>query len=120
MVLHAGANDISDAEPAESVVDDLKKAASVIGKLNPDAKILISSIIPRRNDSLVNSVISETNRSIKHACQQHSFIDNDENFCKDTNKIQKLSSFKSNENIHKREDGSYHVVSANKASSVTL
>ena len=38
----------------------------------------------------------------------------------DTNKIQKLSSFKSNENIHKREDGSYNVVSANKASSVTL
>ena len=35
------------------------------------------------------------------------------------NKIQKLSSFKSNENIHKREDGSYYVVSANKASSVT-
>ena len=27
------------------------------------------------------------------------------------NKIQKLSSFKSNENIHKREDGSYYVVS---------
>ena len=36
------------------------------------------------------------------------------------NKIQKFSSFKSNENIHKREDGSYYVVSANKASSVTL
>ena len=35
-------------------------------------------------------------------------------------KIKKLSSFKSNENIHKREDGSYYVVSANKASSVTL
>ena len=37
-----------------------------------------------------------------------------------SNKIQKLSSFKSNENIHEREDGSYYVVSANKASSVTL
>ena len=31
-----------------------------------------------------------------------------------------MSSFKSNENIHKREDGSYYVDSANKASSVTL
>ena len=29
-------------------------------------------------------------------------------------------SFKSNENIHKKEDRSYYVVSANKASSVTL
>ena len=33
-----------------------------------------------------------------------------------------MSSFKSKENIHKKEDGSYYVVSANKAlaSSVTL
>ena len=30
-----------------------------------------------------------------------------------------MSSFKSKENIHKKEDGSYYVVSANKASSVT-
>ena len=31
-----------------------------------------------------------------------------------------MSPFVSNENIHKKEDGSYYVVSANKASSVTL
>ena len=31
-----------------------------------------------------------------------------------------MVSFKSNENIHKKEGGSYYVVSANKASSVTL
>ena len=35
-------------------------------------------------------------------------------------KIKKMSSFKSNKNIHKKEDGSYYVLSANKASSVTL
>ena len=31
-----------------------------------------------------------------------------------------MRSFKINENIHKKEGGSYYVVSANKASSVTL
>ena len=31
-----------------------------------------------------------------------------------------MRSFKSNENIHKKEGGSYYVVSANKVSSVTL
>ena len=31
-----------------------------------------------------------------------------------------MRSFKSNENFHKKEGGSYYVVSANKASSVTL
>ena len=40
--------------------------------------------------------------------------------CSEGKKIQKLSYFKSNGNIQKREDGSYYVVSANKASSVTL
>ena len=32
----------------------------------------------------------------------------------------RMRSFKSNENIHKKEGESYYVVSANKASSVTL
>ena len=35
-------------------------------------------------------------------------------------KIKKMSSFKSNEIIYKKEDRSYYVASANKASSVTL
>ena len=34
-------------------------------------------------------------------------------------KIKEVSSFKSNENIHMKENGSYYVVSANKVSSVT-
>ena len=35
-------------------------------------------------------------------------------------KKKKMISFKGNENIHKNEDWSYYVVSANKASSTTL
>ena len=35
------------------------------------------------------------------------------------NKIQKLSSFKSNENIHKREDGSYSYLNADISNSNT-
>ena len=34
--------------------------------------------------------------------------------------IRTMSSFKSKENIHKKEDGSSYLVSVNKASSVTL
>ena len=37
-----------------------------------------------------------------------------------TNIKSEMRSFKSNENIHKKEGGSYYIVSANKASSVTL
>ena len=41
-------------------------------------------------------------------------------YCKAIKSKSKMNSFKSNENIHKIEDGSDFVVSANKASSVTL
>ena len=37
-----------------------------------------------------------------------------------SNRKSEMRSFKSNENIHKKEGGSYYVVSDNKASSVTL
>ena len=40
--------------------------------------------------------------------------------CTVVNKNKKESSFKSNENIHEKENRSYYVVLANKASSVTL
>ena len=40
--------------------------------------------------------------------------------CSEVKWKSEMRSFKSNENIHKKEGGSYYVVSANKASSVTL
>ena len=39
---------------------------------------------------------------------------------KNPNIKSEMRSFKSNDNIHKKEGGSYYVVSANKSSSVTL
>ena len=40
--------------------------------------------------------------------------------CSEGKTKSKMSSFKSNENILKKEDGLYYIVSANKTSSVTL
>ena len=40
--------------------------------------------------------------------------------CSEVKWKSEMGSFKSSENIHKKEGGSYYVVSANKASSVTL
>ena len=62
-----------------------------------DGVVLITEVKNRRRES---SVVDAVNDNVKI-------------------KI-KISSFRSNENIHKKEDGSYYVVSANKASSVTL
>ena len=82
LVLHVGANNISDAEPSETIVNQLKDAADTIRNVNPEVKILVSSILPRRNDRLVNNAINEANRSIKEACkeQNYVFIDHDSKF----------------------------------------
>ena len=102
VVLHAGANDILDAKPAEYVTNELKKVASVIRNDSSQTKVLISSIIPRRNDRLVNSAISEANCSIKNMCQEQgfTFIDNDKVFYKDTKPD--ISLYKDGINLNKK------------------
>ena len=47
-------------------------------------------------------------------------LDKKHKVCRNCNIKSEMRSFKRNENIHKKEGGSYYVVSANKASSVTL
>ena len=53
----------------------------------------------------------------RHFCFKWTYI---RTYQTEQKKKKKMSSFKSNENIHKKEDGSSYVVSGNKASSVTL
>ena len=79
VVLHVGANNISDAEPLETIVNQLKDTADPIRNVNPEVKILVSSILLRRID---NNVIYEANHSIKEACkeQNYVFIDHDSKF----------------------------------------
>ena len=50
--------------------------------MNPEVKILISSILPRRNDRLINNAISDANHSIKDVCQEQNYvcIDHDQKF----------------------------------------
>lgn len=82
VVLHVGAQNISDADTSETMVNELKDAADTIRNVNPEVKILISSILPRRNDRLINNAISEANHSIKDVCQEQNYvyIDHDQKF----------------------------------------
>ena len=85
IILHAGAGNITDAYTPDSIVNGLKDAAETIHNVNPEARIIISSILPRRNDRITNTVISETNHALKDVCQEQDyvFIDNDKVFLKD-------------------------------------
>ena len=85
IILHAGACNISDTDTLDSVVNGLKDAAETVHNVNPEARIVISSILPRRNDRHTNRIISETNEALKDVCQERNyvFIDNDKTFLKD-------------------------------------
>ena len=85
VVLHVGTNNVSDADQSESIADDMKDLADTIHNINKDAKIIVSSILPRRNDKLVNQAIEKTNESLKNACEEkgYHFLDNTESFMKD-------------------------------------
>ena len=85
VVLHVGTNNVSDADQPEWIADEMKDLANTIHNINKDVKIIVSSILPRRNDKLLNRVIGKTNQSLKNACEEkgYYFLDNTESFMKD-------------------------------------
>ena len=77
-------------------------------------------------DAYVSMTNGKVHRNITQVSPVHT-IDNETHWIsryiylnRNTNIKSEMRSFKSNENIHKKKGGSYYVVSANKASSVTL
>ncbi|MES9905541.1 MAG: GDSL-type esterase/lipase family protein [Sedimenticola sp.] len=82
VVLHVGTNNISDGDMPASVVDEIRDTVDSIKNINPEAKIIISSILPRRNDKLLNRIITDTNSTLEEMCQaeNYSFINNDAKF----------------------------------------
>ena len=82
IVLHVGTNNVSDADQPETISDEIKDLADTIKNINNGAKVIVSSILPRRNDRLVNNVISATNQSLRQACEEkgYHFLDNTPRF----------------------------------------
>ena len=84
-IIHAGTNNLSDGGSIESVTKQYKELAETVKHINYDCPIIISSVLPRKNDRLANQVIAETNRSLKQLCESESyiFLENTENFLSD-------------------------------------
>ena len=85
IILHAGAGNITDADTPDSIVNKLKDAAETIHNVSPEARIIMPSILLRRNDRITNTVISETNHAFKDVCQEQDYVSiaNDKVFLKD-------------------------------------
>ena len=87
---------------------------------NNHTKYLASSNLTERVISIYRKTMKTTFKSFLF-CQSISTCSLSEALiCQHSNIKSEIRSFKSNENIHKKEGGSYYVVSGNKASSVTL
>lgn len=82
IVLHVGTNNVTDADQPQAIAEEMRDLADTISNINSDAKIIVSSILPRRNDKLVNQAIMSTNQSLKEVCEDkgYHFLDNHPRF----------------------------------------
>ena len=82
VIIHAGTNNLSDGDPVDDIVKQNKHIAETIQQINQRCHIIISSILPRKNDKLANKVIEQTNQSLKEFCDASSlvFLDNSVSF----------------------------------------
>ena len=82
VVLHVGTNNIADAASCESITDEITDTIHTIESANSNVRIVVSSVLPRQKDRLVNDMIRKTNTSLKTMCQEkgHYFLDNTAKF----------------------------------------
>ena len=82
IVLHVGTNNVTEADQQHPIDEDMKDLADTISNINRDTDIIVSSILPRRNDKLVNQAIMSTNHTLKEVCEEkdHHFLDNNPKF----------------------------------------
>ena len=101
-VLHIGTNNVSDADTIETIIDEFKDITNTINNVNPKAKVIISSILPRKQDRLVNKAIQDTNKAVENWCQSegYTFLDNSFNFSNNTSPDSSL--YKDNIHLNSR------------------
>ena len=102
VVLHVGANNVSDADQPEAISGEMKDLADTVKNINKDAKIIVSSVLPCRNDKLVHKMITTTNQSLREACEEKGFhfLANTPSFI--INGVPDLTLYK--DNIHQDQD----------------
>ena len=100
VVLHVGTNDISDGETPERIISEFKGIVDTVRNINSGGKIIVSSVLPRRNDKLANKVIDQTNLALRKICEDKSchYLDNYPLFCK--NGMPDTTFYKDNMNLN--------------------
>ena len=80
ILIHVGTNNLSDSDSKENLTEQLERIAEIVEDVNPMRKIIISSILPHKNDKVGNQLINQANQSLKQLCTRKSycFMDNTE------------------------------------------
>ncbi len=73
---------MSDGDSSESITKEFVNTLHTIESVNSQAKIIVSSIIPRRNDKMLNDKIKESNKALQSMCADkgYYFLNNDSGF----------------------------------------
>lgn len=79
VVLHIGTNNVSNDEDHDDIVSKMESTITKIQTINPETAIVISSILPRKSEKVVNNIIDRTNRAIETMCNKkgYHFLNND-------------------------------------------
>ena len=85
VIIHGGTNNLSDGDSVDSVEQKITQIVQKIKHVNPECKVIVSSVMPRKNDRLANQLIKQTNTSLKRLCESNSygFLDMTEKILKD-------------------------------------
>jgi lysophospholipase L1-like esterase len=74
IIVHAGINNISNADKPSSICEDFTQLTYTLKSLNKSAKIAISSILPKKRDLLSKDNITETNIQLNTLCREKGYI----------------------------------------------
>ena len=101
IMLHVGTNNIP--EQYEDITDSFRDTIETIKDYHPSAKIIVSSILPRLDDSSGNAIIQRTNLSLAEMCDDsgYTFLNNDDIFLKNGKPVRSLY----RDNIHLNTKG---------------
>lgn len=82
VIVHAGINNISDAETCDTIVDQFKGLVSSIRTINQNVQLIISSILPKKHDKLSSKPITDLNKLLATFCKNNNilFLDNTQSF----------------------------------------
>ena len=83
VLIHAGINNISETETPSNTMDQYKELITTIKEQNRGAKIIVSSVLPKKSDKHSARSIEELNSKLNNMCvasEQMLFMDNTPRF----------------------------------------